>query len=46
MREPLQSSSAREMTAEGSLTSELDFIQLRRIAERFSEAFEQCPRDF
>jgi hypothetical protein len=24
----------------------LDFIQLRRIAERFSEAFEQCARYF
>jgi hypothetical protein len=26
--------------------SYLDFIQLRRIAERFSEAFEQGTRDF
>jgi hypothetical protein len=24
----------------------LDFIQLRGIAERFSEVFEQCARDF
>jgi hypothetical protein len=25
---------------------ELDFVQLRRIAERFSEALQQCAWDF
>ena len=27
------------------VSSKLDFVQLRRIAERFSEAFQQCAWD-
>jgi hypothetical protein len=32
--------------AEGNIASELDFIQLRRIAKRFSEALQQCAWNF